>query len=87
MQPTLQVQILQLFQALPTHFRIGVNFNFAALIQDFETDFHVGLRNQTWRFSRPFDEKNVVPIKLIAESGCFPFILIVKTVQIKVTQV
>ena len=36
---------------------------------------------------RPFDKENIVPVKFIAESGCFPFFHVVKAIQIEVAQV
>ena len=62
-----------------------MNYHVAAFIQDVEAELHIGLRNQVWRLFWPLDKKDIMSIKLIAESGCFPFFLIVKTVQVKVS--
>lgn len=62
-----------------------MNDSTAPLLQNDEIDRDVGRRNG--RFFRPFDEKNIVAIELIAESRLFPFILVLQAIQIKVAQV
>jgi len=64
-----------------------MDFNFAALRQNLERDFHIGLRDQSSRLPRPFDEKYIAPIELVAEAGRFPFFLVVQAVQVEVAQV
>lgn len=64
-----------------------MDFHFAALLQNLKRNFHIGLRDQSPCFFRPFDEENIAPVELVAEAGRFPFFLIVQAVQVEVAQV
>ncbi len=64
-----------------------MNHGLASLRQDFEVDLHIGWRDQALRLFRPFDEKDTVAVELVAESGRFPLLFVVQTVQIEVAQV
>jgi len=64
-----------------------MDFCVAALLQNLERNFYIGLRDQSMSLLRPFDEKDIAPVELIAEAGRFPFLLVVQAVQVEVAQV
>jgi len=64
-----------------------MDFCVAALLQNLKRNFYIGLRDQSMGLFRPFDEKDIAPVELVAEAGRFPFFLVVQAVQVEVAQV